>query len=110
VTSISHFDITLGQESISSVLGPMSNSLSGVKIFTKAIIDSKPWLKDPLVIRKPWSESEYMLENHGGPGAQLCFAIMWDNGVVVPHPPLKRAMDMTKKALELAGHKGILSS
>ncbi|KAJ7644233.1 general amidase [Roridomyces roridus] len=95
-----------GQESISSVLGPMSNSISGVKIFTKAILDAEPWLKDPLVLRKGWSESEYRLDRHGG-GENLCFAIMWDNGVVKPHPPLRRAMEMTKKALEAAGHKVI---
>ncbi|KAF4564834.1 hypothetical protein EYR36_002774 [Pleurotus pulmonarius] len=94
-----------GQESISSVLGPMSNSLSGVKIFTKAIIDGKPWKKDPLAIRKVWSEEEYQLSEHGGRGANLCFAIMWDNGVVKPHPPLIRAMQMTRDALEAAGHK-----
>lgn len=68
-----------GQESISSVLGPMSNSLSGIKIFTKAILDAEPWLKDPLVLRKGWCESEYRLTRHGG-GKHLCFAIMWDNG------------------------------
>ncbi|KAG6879472.1 hypothetical protein C0992_002358 [Termitomyces sp. T32_za158] len=93
-----------GQESISSVLGPMANSMSGVKVFTKAIIDAKPWTKDPLVLRKEWSESEYSLQNHGR-GKGLCFAIMWDNGVVRPHPPLQRAMEMTKAALESAGHK-----
>ncbi|KAJ7367028.1 general amidase [Mycena albidolilacea] len=95
-----------GQESISSVLGPMANSLSGVKIFTKAVLDAQPWLKDPLVLRKGWDESEYRLVNHGG-GGQLCFAIMWDNGVVKPHPPLHRAMLLTKQALEAAGHKVI---
>ncbi|KAF9495137.1 amidase signature enzyme [Pleurotus eryngii] len=95
-----------GQESISSVLGPMSNSLSAVKIFTKAIIDGKPWEKDPLAIRKEWSEKEYQLSEHGGKGVNLCFAIIWDNGVVKPHPPLIRAMQMTKDALEAAGHEG----
>ncbi|KAK7048484.1 general amidase [Favolaschia claudopus] len=95
-----------GQESISSVLGPMANSLSGVKIFTKAILDAKPWLKDPLVLRKGWDESEYQLVNHGN-GKGLCFAIMWDNGVVKPHPPLHRAMNLTKQALEAAGHRVI---
>ncbi|KAJ8519145.1 hypothetical protein ONZ45_g3862 [Pleurotus djamor] len=96
-----------GQESISSVLGPMTNSLSAVKIFTKALIDAKPWRKDPLAIRKAWSQAEYELSEHGGPGAKLCFAIMWDNGVVKPHPPLIRAMQMTKAALESNGHKVI---
>lgn len=98
-----------GQESISSVIGPMANSMSGVKIFTKAIIDSKPWTKDPLVLRKEWSEKEYRLSDHGG-GKALCFGMLWDNGVVRPHPPLQRAMEITKAALETAGHKGSLGA
>ncbi|KAF9261689.1 general amidase [Marasmius fiardii PR-910] len=96
-----------GQESISSVLGPMTNDISGLKVFVKAIIDSQPWNKDPLVVRKEWSEKEYQLAFHGGGNSPLCFAIMWDNGVVKPHPPLRRAMMMTKEALEAAGHKVI---
>ncbi|EIW65189.1 general amidase [Trametes versicolor FP-101664 SS1] len=92
-----------GQESISSVLGPMTNSLEGVKLFTKAIIDAKPWRKDPLAVRKEWSAREYALGDHGE-GGKMCFAIMWDNGLVKPHPPLVRAMEIAKKALEAAGH------
>lgn len=94
-----------GQESISSVLGPMTNTISGLKRFTKAILDAKPWNRDPLVVRKPWNWKEYELEEHGH-GVGMCFAIMWDNGVVKPHPPLIRAMEITKAALEAAGHKG----
>ncbi|KAF8812123.1 amidase [Phlegmacium glaucopus] len=96
-----------GQESILSVLGPMSNSLSGVKDFMTAVIGEKPWRLDPVVVRKPWSVDEWNLCEHGGVDAQLCFAIMWDNGVVRPHPPLVRAMKMVKAALEAAGHKVI---
>ncbi|TCD71441.1 hypothetical protein EIP91_010147 [Steccherinum ochraceum] len=97
-----------GQESISSVLGPMANSLSAVRRFTKAVLDAKPapWDRDPLVPRKPWSHREYALEEHGG-GVGMCFAIMWDNGVVKPHPPLGRAMRIVKEALEAAGHRVI---
>ena len=36
----------------------------------------------------------------------MCFAVMWDNGVVRPHPPLVRAMEIAKRALEAAGHEG----
>lgn len=96
----------MGQESILSVLGPMSNSLSGLKEFMTSIIATKPWNLDPMVIRKPWDENEWNLSEHGGVGAQLCFAIMWDNGIVKPHPPLIRAMQITKDALEKAGHRG----
>jgi len=95
-----------GQDSITSVMGPMANSLSGVKTLVKALLDAKPWSKDPLVHRRPWSEAAYQLEEHGG-GAELCFGFMPDNGLVKPQPPLYRAMEMTKKALIAAGHKVI---
>ncbi|KAG1881700.1 general amidase [Suillus tomentosus] len=93
-----------GQDSILSVFGPMTNSLSGLKVFMKAVVDSSPWLKDPLAVRKKWNEDEYELADHGS-GKDLCFAIMWDDGVVVPHPPIRRSLEMTKAALQKAGHK-----
>ncbi|KAH7905955.1 amidase signature domain-containing protein [Hygrophoropsis aurantiaca] len=95
-----------GQESISSVLGPMSTSVSALKLFTKALVDARPWERDPLVIPKPWVDAQYQLAEHGS-GKNMCFAIMWDNKVVRPHPPLKRAMKMVKAALEKAGHRVI---
>ncbi|KAJ8595435.1 general amidase [Rhizopogon salebrosus TDB-379] len=93
-----------GQDSLPSVFGPMTNSIAGVKIFMKAVIDAKPWLNDPLAVRKKWDEDEYNLVDHGS-GKDLCFGIMWDDDIVVPHPPIRRAMEMTKAALEKAGHK-----
>lgn len=94
-----------GQDSVLSVLGPLSNSITGIKIFMQAVIGAKPWLKDPLARRKKWDEAEYALSEHNG-GKQLCFAIMWDNRQTIPHPPVTRALEMTKAALLSAGHKG----
>ncbi|KAH8120360.1 general amidase [Phellopilus nigrolimitatus] len=95
-----------GQDSIPSVLGPISISLSGVKAFMKAVIDLKPWTKDPLSIRKTWDEDAYQLKEHGD-GKDLCFAILWDNGRAIPTPPIQRALETTKKALEEKGFKVI---
>ncbi|KAG2122712.1 general amidase [Suillus cothurnatus] len=93
-----------GQDSVQSMFGPMTNSVDGVKAFMKAVVNAKPWLKDPLAVRTKWQEDEYNLADHGS-GKDLCFAIMWDDGVVVPHPPIRRSLEMTKAALEKAGHK-----
>ena len=71
----------------------------------KAVIDAKPWMKDPLAVCKRWSEYEYRLADHGD-GKQLCFAVLWDDGIVVPHPPILRGLEMAKQALLAAGHKG----
>ncbi|KAJ7246279.1 general amidase [Mycena haematopus] len=95
-----------GQDSVLSVLGPLSNTLDGIKTFFKAVLSKEPWQKDPMVIRKRWSDEEYNLIDHGN-GEKLCFAIMWDNGLVAPHPPIRRGLEMTKAALVAAGHQVI---
>ncbi|KAG8883712.1 hypothetical protein FRB97_006023 [Tulasnella sp. 331] len=93
-----------GQQAINSVIGPMCSHVSSLKVFTKAILDAKPWNKDPYVARKPWSEADYRLEDHGGPGGKLCFTVMYDNRLVRPHPPIRRALRMVEDALRAAGH------
>lgn len=85
----------------------MATSISALKLFTKSIIDAHPWDRDPLAIRKVWSDEEYRLVEHGG-GKGMCFAMLWDNKVVKPHPPLVRAMNMVKEVLEKEGHQGRL--
>lgn len=95
-----------GQEATASVLGPLSPSVGGLKLFFKSVLDAKPWNADPLALRMPWNESMYQLEEHGSGKEPLCFALMWENGQVRPDPPYWRAMEMTKKALLAAGHKG----
>ncbi|PPQ91994.1 hypothetical protein CVT25_004650 [Psilocybe cyanescens] len=94
-----------GQDSVPSVLGPLTTSLEGAKRFMKAVVGQTPWLKDPLVVRKPWSEDEYHLSDHGGDGKSLVFGILWHDEVVLPHPPVIRALEHTKQALIDAGHQ-----
>lgn len=94
-----------GQDSMPSVMGPLSQSIGGIKVFVKAVLSAEPWLKDPLAIRKPWDEEEYQLKSHGR-GGKMVFGMIWDNGIIVPHPPVQRAMKMAKEALEAAGHEG----
>ncbi|KAI0735195.1 amidase signature domain-containing protein [Earliella scabrosa] len=95
---------TEGQDSSPSCLGPLSGSIGGIKAFMKAVIGQQPWLLDPLCVRKKWDDEAYSLAEHGG-GSELCFAFMWNDGLVVPHPPIQRAMHFTKATLEAAGHK-----
>ncbi|KAF4612974.1 hypothetical protein D9613_010910 [Agrocybe pediades] len=96
-----------GQEAVPSVLGPISNSLSGIKSFMQSVAAQSPWLKDPMAIRKPWNEAEYRLSDHGEGKTPLCFAMLWHDEVVLPHPPVMRALERTKEALIRAGHQVI---
>lgn len=92
-----------GQDSLPSVLGPLSTDLCGIKLFMEAVIGQKPWLKDPLSTRKHWNEDEYRLIEHGG-GTKLTFGILWNDALIVPQPPIIRALEMTKEAVIAAGH------
>lgn len=46
-----------GQEQIVPVIGPLSTSLEGIKIFMKTLIDQKPWLYEPSLVPIPWRET-----------------------------------------------------
>lgn len=96
----------VGQESVLSVLGPHARSIGALKALMQGVLSQKPWLRDPFTPRKGWDESGYALTEHGR-GKELCFGILWDNGDIVPHPPITRGLEMTKKALLAAGHKVI---
>ncbi|WOO82480.1 Acetamidase [Vanrija pseudolonga] len=93
-----------GQDSIRSVLGPMSTSLGAVKTLFKSVLDAQPWRLDPQVLRQGWREEGYALADHGHDQG-LVFGMMWDDGSVRPAPPYARAMTEVKAALEAAGHK-----
>ena len=80
-------------------------SIGAIKAFLQSVLGQKPWLHDPLVVRKPWSDVEYALADHGGRGAQLCFAVMWHDGHTVPNPPVIRGLEAAKRALLAAGHR-----
>jgi amidase len=90
-----------GQNSILSVVGPLATSASSLKLATKALLDQKPWLHDPMVHEIPWrGDSEVQSE-----GEKLCFAVMASDGIVNPMPPVRRAVDTVVKALQEQGHK-----
>ncbi|KAI6153545.1 hypothetical protein BKA82DRAFT_2709507 [Pisolithus tinctorius] len=42
----------------------------------------RPWLGDPLAVREHRNHEKYKLANHGH-GKDLCFAVMWDDEVVI---------------------------
>ncbi|THH34184.1 hypothetical protein EUX98_g66 [Antrodiella citrinella] len=92
-----------GQDVVPTVAGPLSASISGLKAFMHTILSSRPWTVDPNVIRKPWDSDAYALKEHGD-GQGLCFGVIWDDGHLKPHPPINRALQMAKLALEKAGH------
>ncbi|GAB7332275.1 hypothetical protein MBLNU13_g04115t2 [Cladosporium sp. NU13] len=91
-----------GQEQIVPVIGPLSTSLEGIKIFMKTLIDQKPWLYEPSLVPMPWRESNKQTPTTTKP---LRIGILLDDLIVKPHPPILRALEtLTSK---LANHPTI---
>ncbi|KAF2837041.1 putative fatty-acid amide hydrolase [Patellaria atrata CBS 101060] len=81
----------LGEEQIIPCIGPMSTSLEGIKLFMKVLIDQRPWLTEPSLLPFEWRDSKDWLRREDGK-RRLKVAVLWDDGIVKPHPPIIAAL------------------
>ena len=84
-----------GADPITTVIGPLSTSIEGIKIFMKVILDSKPWILEPALIPLPWNSSL-----HISPEKPLRIGVLWHDNVVMPHPPITRALQSVVSRLK----------
>ena len=74
----------------------MADSLDSLEFFTKLTLDAKPWEVDPEVIEMPWRSLDLP--------EKLVFGIVLDDGVVLPQPPVRVAIEKLADKLRDAGH------
>ena len=86
-----------GQEAVQSVNGPMAKTLGDIVTYSKAIVDAQPWLVDPKMLPIPWRRVE--------PKKKLKIAVLWNDGICKPTPPVTRALKETSEKLKKAGHE-----
>lgn len=67
-----------------SVHGPMARSVADLKLWCEHVSNAAPWRKDPKCIELPWRQVELK--------PKLKIAVLWDNGITTPTPPVKRAL------------------
>ncbi|KAH0601813.1 hypothetical protein MHUMG1_00692 [Metarhizium humberi] len=80
--------------------GPMCLTLRDMDLFMSTIVGAKPWIEDPRIIPIPWTG---MRCNTRQPSAQkLRIGLMMHDGVIVPQPPVTRALKWAKSRLEEA--------
>lgn len=89
-----------GQESVMAVQGPMTRSIEDIDYYMKHYInDGEPWLLDQNALRMPWREVPK-------PSAKdLTIAVLYDDGICKPTPPMARGLKETVAKLEAAGAK-----
>jgi amidase len=56
----------------------------------KTLIDTKPWLQEAALLPFPWRDAISHLSKSNG--KKLKVGVLWDDGVVKPHPPVIRAI------------------
>ncbi|KAL9610018.1 MAG: hypothetical protein Q9167_005260 [Letrouitia subvulpina] len=77
-----------------------------------SILSTSPWLRDPYVVQIPWREELTMatLARAAGNGSSndqkpLKLGVFWTDGVVTPHPPIQRGLQLVADSVSEAGHK-----
>lgn len=78
-----------------STLGPMATDRDTLELFMKVILSTKPWRLDPSLTAKDWTPYKFT--------RPLKIAVQWWDGVVMPHPPMIRALKEVSEACKAAG-------
>ena len=95
-----------GQNSVLSVVGPLSHTVGGLRLAMKSLLSTQPWLHDPTVLELPWrDDQEKEVHDLISSSRQLAIGVLECDGVVTPHPPVQRAMKLAIDTLERLGHK-----
>lgn len=86
-----------GQEAVQSVNGPLARTIDDIILEAKTVVDAEPWLHDPRMVPLPWRDVTLP--------EKLKIAVMWNDGIVTPTPPVSRALRTTVEKLQAAGHE-----
>lgn len=83
-----------GMDNIVGVVGPLAHSARDLALFSKVMLQYEPWNIEAPLLRMPWKED---VVNGKGLPEKLSIAILFDDGVVHPHPPLIRELERTRQ-------------
>jgi amidase len=75
----------------------MAKTLEDITMYSKAVIDAQPWLLDPKMLPIPWRQVEQK--------KKLKIAVLWNDCICMPTPPVTRALKETTESLKQAGHE-----
>ncbi|EXJ77213.1 hypothetical protein A1O3_10371 [Capronia epimyces CBS 606.96] len=87
-----------GMQNIVGAVGPMARCAEDLDLFCSAALANRPWDHEPSLIELPWKTSIEI-------PPRLTIGVIWNDGVVHPHPPVSRALKNTVAALRGQGHR-----
>ncbi|KAM3496495.1 hypothetical protein MY3957_000335 [Beauveria namnaoensis] len=90
----------LGNLAITAVVGIMGPSIRTLRLVFKSLMETRPWEHDSSVLPIPWRSDQEV-----SPDAILSFGFMESDGIVAPHPPIARALEIAYSAVKNKGHQ-----
>jgi amidase len=84
---------------IPTVVGIFSQSVSMLERVFKALLSTEPWLRDPEVLRIPYESKNLPMTG------KLTLGMFGFDHIVLPHPPVERAMRYVAKAMAAEKHE-----
>ncbi|KAK4934807.1 hypothetical protein LTR10_024025 [Elasticomyces elasticus] len=81
-----------GCKSFPIVAGPLCHSARDAELFMQTVLDTSPWLQEYNLVPLPWRQTT-MPE-------KITIGLYVDDGSVMPHPPVKHALEALKVKLE----------
>ncbi|KAK6365144.1 hypothetical protein LTS17_011622 [Exophiala oligosperma] len=87
-----------GGRAIQAAIGPMCHSIRDTELICQIATAAKPWTQDPQVVQKEWIARPAIPQ-------RLTIGLLKFDHVVMPHPPILRALDTAARKLKEQGHE-----
>ncbi|KAJ3744399.1 amidase signature domain-containing protein [Lentinula detonsa] len=94
-----------GNEAIIATCGPLARSSRDIVLFFQVILEVQPWLQNMSLVPLPWKPEGVRWSGSGG---KIRLGVMWDDGNVLPQPPVRRALNAMVAALRKTGNFDIM--
>ncbi|ODV89636.1 hypothetical protein CANCADRAFT_32829 [Tortispora caseinolytica NRRL Y-17796] len=86
-----------GQITIMCSYGPLTQSIEDIDLYMDTMTAGKPWINDVTLPIMPWKKPEVP--------SKMKIAVLWDDGIVAPTPPIQRGLKMVVEKLKSAGNE-----
>ncbi|KAL1306190.1 hypothetical protein AAFC00_004292 [Neodothiora populina] len=94
-----------GQETVHSVVGPLTHSVADMRLFVQSVLAEEPWKYDSKVVPMPWRQTEDDKAKQKIASKGLTLGFFNCDSVVMPHPPILRGVETVVSTLKENGHK-----
>ncbi|KIK60784.1 hypothetical protein GYMLUDRAFT_167243 [Collybiopsis luxurians FD-317 M1] len=88
---------TSGNDAIVPTCGPLARSSRDINLFFDVVLSAQPWSQSLDLLPLPWRSDPIAWSGSGG---KIRLGVMWNDGNVLPQPPVRRALRRMVDALK----------